>query len=370
MFHSRTKAISAPLLLHHAAWALREYPEDPDIVRVAFNDILGCLPYSSWNQDCVDSTKAFITSLTFLMRLCAENPVLMEQALAIINLYLGTDNIRRASPEAMHSWTSLLFSLCVSVQQAPRRLVKRIAQTTAGVFADCINAVRLNTKLRATYEEKKTVRLLSMELLTDFLSLTELGCLEDRDWTALFEGISEHAIREILDELICTEENKERSKALMDFITIARLIQHAPHTHLDFLSILAFHLMRIVKDITGDLDPTEDIKVQLGLRYLYIHAATALLHKYNRRVPSMNDAISKLRTELIANFIQSLLSCAGKEARYEFILTEALIGADLTVVEQMHEAFVIPADWPTDIQTRLQPLKTSLIENRIKSLKK
>ncbi|HUD01501.1 MAG TPA: hypothetical protein VMR37_04190, partial [Rhabdochlamydiaceae bacterium] len=372
-FYPNNKTIAASLRLYYAAWALKAVPDDPAVVGLAFEDILTFLPSMTWNEEARAAAESFINSLPALMRVCAEDPDLMEQAVEIIHLFLEIDKIRNALPESQHSLTNLLFCLGVSVQEAPIRHVKRIAQTTLGIYTDFTNPVRLNTCRKIPPKERTTVRLFSIEMLADFLSMTQLGCLEESDWTMLFEGLNDHAIRGMIEELIALEQNKEPSKALMNLISMARIIQYAHPSYLEFLSILSFHLMRIGSEIVKELDPTEDLTIQLGLRYYYIHAATALMRKYALHAPTMVEPISKLRTKLIKNFIQSFLGCAREEASYqkfEFILIESLLGADLAVAEKMHEVFVVPADWPTEIQTRLQFLKTGLIENRIRSLRK
>ncbi len=369
--YPKEKIISPPLLLHLAAGAFNNLPKFPGAMRIALEDLMKCLPNTPWNDDCKQATAAFITALPTILELVADGTLQLTQVESALRSLLEINNIRHAAPEEDHSWVSVLYCLAVGVQEAPRQHQRAITRSVLRTFAFCTNPVSLKTVKTLTVDDNKTVRLVSCNMLANcFLCLLELGCLEPDDWTLLFQDISMEAIQEMIKDLTAKDQNENKKKALLNCISMARLIQHAKPVRLEFLGGLWHQLQTMGTSLLQNFNPQEDVIHQLGVRYVNIHAATALIKKYAGRAPGVTQEVTALRNKLIGNFIGSFLSMVKDEEsfkKYEFIFLEALVDADQEVAKKMHEAFVVPSELTPEIRDKLNFLKTGVLEHRMRS---
>ncbi|MBS0649490.1 MAG: hypothetical protein JSS10_09765 [Verrucomicrobia bacterium] len=322
----------------------------------AFNSILTELPplANLWTTDCIDSTESFVSHLPVILGICVQHPGMMEKALEVMQLYLGTARIRNAPPEALHSWAQLLFSLCTSVEVINKSYRKQVAQAIAHVFSHCTHPSRLkkNVGIPAS-DHPRLIGGSCVVLSLQFLTLEELECLDPKDWKDLFQGLSELHLVEMLTNL-----TEDAGKKPISHLGIARIIRYAATLKLEVLRPYLSSCSKQLSHLAPD-------KLSLKIWASYIHAAIALLQRDN------DKSLRRLRDKFIQEFIQVFFKGVQKEnyERFKQFFLKFLEGIqDVTVVEKLKIAYIVPEEC-NSMREELSLISMVHIENRLKALK-
>ncbi len=370
-----------PLILFHASCALADVdssiPRMRETVRNALDDMMDYLPLfaSIWNTDCMDVVQTFSISLPGILRCAADEPKLMEKTIEIIDYLMTLRHVRQDSFAAKYSWGHLLFCVCSGIQRTPPAQRRLVSQAVMPIFSRCTHPDLLRGQAKMPLNEQKELLALSSQVLARyFLPMVELECLEQKDWDALFNGLSEPNIRVMLMDLIKEAESEDLNVSLTRLISAIRILRYAPLFNVKFAIFLHTQALEISKYKIRPFNPHENHLFQLQVRMHIIQALNVLMHRLQAfpEIKEPNGLIQSLSQQQewrALEFVQIFLKYTTEEnlVQYSRVFVEIINLRDLRLLQNMDQNFIILPATPEALIPRLKLIK-ALIERNIKDL--